>query len=103
MALSGYLRLLVLKQLSSREMSGYDLMKNIEKETGFWKPSAGSIYPLLNQLLGKGILDVAEEGRRRVYSLTKHGKQKFIEIKKNKDELADKMQRNMRVLECISD
>jgi DNA-binding PadR family transcriptional regulator len=32
---------------------GMGLIKEIENKTGFWKPSPGSIYPLMEDLLEK--------------------------------------------------
>ena len=43
----GHLKMLVLRILSKQELSGYAIIKQIEHETGFWKPSPGSMFPLL--------------------------------------------------------
>ena len=41
----GLLRFLVLKMLSEKPMSGTEIAKQIEEQTGGrWKPSPGSIY-----------------------------------------------------------
>jgi DNA-binding PadR family transcriptional regulator len=51
----GLLRLLVLKMLNEKPMSGAEISEQIEKQTnGHWKPSSGSIYPLLAWMHGKG-------------------------------------------------
>ena len=65
--MSGYLRLIVMKTLANKKLSGYDLTKQIEKDTGTWKPSFGSIYPLLEKLLKEKLVDVEIEGRRKLY------------------------------------
>jgi DNA-binding PadR family transcriptional regulator len=57
-------------------MSGSEITDEIAKRTGgFWKPSPGSIYPLLARLQEKGYLHelAAEDGLKR-YELTKQGK-----------------------------
>lgn len=72
----GLLRFLVLKMLSEKPMSGAEIVEEIERQTGGrWKPSPGSIYPLLAWMLGKGFTKEspkAEEGFKR-YSFTEKG------------------------------
>jgi len=82
----GLLRFLVLKMLSEKPMSGAEIAQQIEKQTvGRWKPSCGSIYPLLAWMRSKGLTKESpknEEGFRR-YSFTEKGRQflnKQIEI-----------------------
>jgi DNA-binding PadR family transcriptional regulator len=85
----GYLKYSVLRLLSEKSLSGSELMSEIEKETeGHWKPSPGSIYPLLAWLQDKGYTKIAsnqEPGMKR-YTLTDEGKA-FLEehIKRRKD------------------
>jgi DNA-binding PadR family transcriptional regulator len=51
----GLLRFLVLNMLREKPMSGTEIVEKIEKQTeGNWKPSPGSIYPLLAWLSEKG-------------------------------------------------
>jgi DNA-binding PadR family transcriptional regulator len=76
----GLLRFLVLKMLSEKPMSGAEIVEEIEKQTGSWKPSSGSIYPLLASLHKKGFtkeLPKDELGFKR-YSFTEEG-QRFLE------------------------
>ena len=44
----GLLKFLVLKMINEKPMSGVEIVEEIEKQTGSWKPSSGSIYPLLS-------------------------------------------------------
>jgi DNA-binding PadR family transcriptional regulator len=79
----GLLKFLVLKMISKKPMSGVEIVEEIEKQTGSWKPSSGSIYPLLSSLHEKGFtkeLPVDELGIKR-YSFTVEGK-KFFEKQK---------------------
>jgi DNA-binding PadR family transcriptional regulator len=73
----GFLRYHVLKLLSERPMSGSELMNEIENRTHrHWKPSPGSIYPLLSWLQDKGYskeVQGQEPGIKR-YELTDEGK-----------------------------
>lgn len=72
----GFIRFHVLSGLSERPMSGSELMENIENQAGgFWKPSPGSIYPLLAWLQDQGYVKElpAENGMKR-YELTQNGR-----------------------------
>jgi DNA-binding PadR family transcriptional regulator len=80
----GFIRYHVLEALSQKPMSGSELMEDIEKHTGgFWKPSPGSIYPLLSWLQDNGYIGElpAENGLKR-YKLTESGKLLLDEQKK---------------------
>jgi DNA-binding PadR family transcriptional regulator len=73
----GFLRLTILKLLNERELSGSEIMDTIEKETkGLWRPSPGSVYPLLAWLVDKGFIKEVQssvEGMKR-YTLTEEGR-----------------------------
>ena len=89
--MAGYLRLIVMKTLSNRKLTGYDLIKQIEKDTGTWKPSFGSIYPLLEKLLKERLVKVEVNGRRKIYFLTAEGKNHLEVIDKSKNKLIDSL------------
>lgn len=75
----GLLKFLVLKMINEKPMSGAEIVEEIEKQTGSWKPSSGSIYPLLASLHKKGLtkeLPTDELGFKR-YSFTDEGKRFF--------------------------
>src|SRR5512147_2945471 len=80
----GFIRFHVLSGLSERPMSGSELMENIEKQAGgFWKPSPGSIYPLLAWLQDNGFVkELPQESGLKRYELTQNGKALFEEQKK---------------------
>jgi len=73
----GNLKFLVLYILSSGPVHGYGLFKELEKKF-HWKPSCGTLYPVLNDLEAKGYIDgreTVECGRfKKIYSLTLNGK-----------------------------
>ena len=55
--------------------NGYQLIQEIPARTdGVWRPSAGSVYPALQQLEDEGLIAPEGEGRRRMYSLTDAGR-----------------------------
>jgi len=61
------LRPLVYHLLSQGPRSGAELMDDIERMSrGFWRPSPGSVYPLLDEMTQEGLLKKGADGR---YSL----------------------------------
>ncbi len=55
--------------------NGYQIIQEIAERTqGVWRPSAGSVYPALQQLEDEGLISPEGEGRRRMYSLTAEGR-----------------------------
>jgi len=58
-----------------RAWNGYQLIQEIPARTdGAWRPSAGSVYPALQQLEDEGLISPQGTGRRRVYTLTDKGR-----------------------------
>jgi DNA-binding PadR family transcriptional regulator len=72
----GFIRFHVLMALAEKAMSGSELTEKIEKHAGgFWKPSPGSIYPLLSSLQEHGyIKELPPENGLKRYELTETGK-----------------------------
>ena len=60
--------------------NGYQIIQEIGARTqGVWRPSAGSVYPALQQLEDEGLITAAAgEDRRRNYTLTSEG-QAYVE------------------------
>jgi DNA-binding PadR family transcriptional regulator len=55
--------------------NGYQIIQEIAERTqGVWRPSAGSVYPALQQLEDEGLISPEGEGRRRMYTLTEEGR-----------------------------
>jgi len=55
--------------------NGYQLIQEIAGRTGgVWRPSAGSVYPALQQLEDEGLIAPQGEGRRRMFELTDAGR-----------------------------
>lgn len=79
----GFIRHHVLEALSEKPMSGSELMEEIEKHTGgCWKPSPGSIYPLLAWLQDNAyIKELPPENGLKRYELTSSGKRLLEEQK----------------------
>ena len=80
----GFLRRAVLKLIIENPRSGSEIIQAIDEETlGRWKPSPGSVYPLLSLLQDSGyIIELPrdESGLKR-YKITEVGKQVYTEQK----------------------
>jgi DNA-binding PadR family transcriptional regulator len=60
---------------------GYQIIQDLEARTGGrWRPSAGSVYPTLQQLEDEGLVRSEERDGRRVYALTDEGRRTAEEI-----------------------
>jgi DNA-binding PadR family transcriptional regulator len=75
----GYLRLATLMLLSKRPYHGYEILKEIKERTrGFWTPTAGGIYPILQDLEGskyiRGEWDTQTKRKRKTYKITAAGR-----------------------------
>ncbi len=69
----GGLRLWVTAMLSRSPKNGAEIMEEIETMTqGWWRPSPGSVYPLLDELTREGLIRKRDDGR---YELTEQGKE----------------------------
>jgi DNA-binding PadR family transcriptional regulator len=56
-------------------MHGYEMIKEIEERSGgYWKPSAGSIYPTLQLLEEQGLISGEDVAGKRLFTLTDEGK-----------------------------
>jgi len=85
----GFLRFFVLKLLSEKPLSGSEIMGEVEKMTGgHWRPSPGSIYPLMSLLQDEGYIKEipTEEAGMKRYTLTEQGKKFLNEQVKMKEE-----------------
>ena len=87
----GLLKIIIMEALESESLSGYDLINNLGNQIGK-KPSAGSIYPILKELNKKKLISVKEEGRRKVYTLTKEGYLVIKGILKNRKEISERVE-----------
>ncbi|HEY3524220.1 MAG TPA: PadR family transcriptional regulator [Candidatus Limnocylindrales bacterium] len=71
----GDVRPLILRALRDRPMHGYQVIQELEDESGGrWRPSAGSVYPTLQQLEDEGLVRSEEVDGRRTYTLTDDGR-----------------------------
>ncbi|WP_326948794.1 PadR family transcriptional regulator [Amycolatopsis sp. NBC_01307] len=66
----------VLALLAEEPRHGYQLMQEIRRRThDRWRPSPGSVYPILQQLEDEGLVRTSDSGGRRVAELTDAGRE----------------------------
>ncbi len=71
----GEIREAILVLLSESPMHGYQVITELaDRSGGDWRPSAGSVYPTLQQLTDEGLVRDEEREGRRVYELTESGR-----------------------------
>jgi DNA-binding PadR family transcriptional regulator len=74
----GYMRIAFLILLSRKPYHGYEMMKEVEDRTeGFWKPTAGGVYPILQSLEQAGYIQGEwgpQKRKRKIYHITESGK-----------------------------
>ncbi len=96
----GFIRYQVLESLNKQAMSGSEIINEIESRTnGRWKPSPGSVYPLLSWLQDNGHireLPSNQSGMKR-YELTDSGKDVLEEQRKimeEQEKMIDEQKKN---------
>ncbi|MBM7387679.1 DNA-binding PadR family transcriptional regulator [Clavibacter michiganensis] len=81
----GDVRLAILSLLADAPSNGYGLITGIAAKTeGAWRPSPGSVYPTLQQLVDEDLIVADETAAKSVYSLTDQGR---AHVEENKDEI----------------
>jgi PadR family transcriptional regulator PadR len=86
--LKGSTTTIILNLLQTKDMYGYEMIKEIEKNSeGVFNLKEGTLYPILHSLEIKGILtsywDEGEGARKRkYYCLTDGGRELLVEKKK---------------------
>jgi DNA-binding PadR family transcriptional regulator len=72
--LNNFIDLLILISLNSYrgQIGGYDVIKYLQLKYHFL-PSAGTVYSCLYHMEKRGLLRGKQNGKKRVYTLTKHG------------------------------
>lgn len=91
------LEFLVLEACEEGPTYGYEVVSRIEDITdGHWTPSYGTIYPLMQRLDDKGLIESLtdekaqaqglEIGDRKYFAITDEGKSKLEEASKEKKE-----------------
>lgn len=71
----GNVRVAVLALLQEEPRHGYSIMTELaERSGGLWRPSPGSVYPVLQQLQDEGLVSAEESEGRKIFSITPAGR-----------------------------
>ena len=85
-ARKGDVRSVILILLADGPSNGYGLIKAIHAKTaGMWRPSPGSVYPTLQQLVDEGLIRPTGSGARTEFELTDEG---TAYVEENRETLA---------------
>ena len=88
------LQLVILALLAEKPAHGYELIKIIEERSeGFYTPSPGVIYPALTYLEEVGHASVAQDGGRKLYSITPQGEAYLAEQRGTADAILQALSR----------
>ena len=93
----GLLKYFMLKLISERKHSGYELIKEIEEHSGS-KPSTGTVYPLLKSMKSQGWIKGIGQDDKMYYEITKSGKEKLNEYNSIKQEYITKMHESVSII-----
>jgi DNA-binding PadR family transcriptional regulator len=94
-----FLWYIVLKIIKEKPIHGYEIIKTVELlSKGQWTPSAGSIYPILENLESKGFIQNEETDRKKVYSITPAGMEALDHMTQEKLELLKEMSRLINIV-----
>lgn len=83
----GLIQAAILQLLKEKPRHGYEIMKLLEKRSeGIYSPSAGTVYPALQDLFEKGFISIDEQTDKKVYTLMDDGLAFLSQIVQEEDE-----------------
>ncbi|AMY06116.1 PadR family transcriptional regulator [Staphylococcus condimenti] len=87
----GNLQFMILNSLKEEPKHGYQIIKDLEEQfKGFYSPSPGSVYPILQMLEDREFVSVTKEGNKKIYTITEEG-ENFLKENADQDEFAKRM------------
>ncbi|MFP7298467.1 PadR family transcriptional regulator [Neobacillus niacini] len=79
----GFVQAAILHLLKEDSMHGYQIMKELEvRSSGAYSASAGTVYPALQELLDKGLIELNSKTDKKIYFISEQGK-KVLEEKQD--------------------
>lgn len=92
----GDVRAAVLLLLEEKPQNGYQLIQELDsRSNGMWRPSPGSIYPVLNQLEDEGLIRADTNDNGRTFGLTDAGRAVLVERRESFGQPWDAAQRSV--------
>lgn len=84
----GDLKYVILDLIKDKPRYGYEIIRSLEERShGFYKPSAGTIYPTLQLLEEMSYVTAAARDGKKVYSISDEGRKFLAERKDLTDEI----------------
>jgi len=94
---SGEVKFVILRLLREKPRHGYEVIKALEEQmSGWYTPSAGTVYPTLQLLEDEGYVRVVETEGKKVYHLTAEGERYLEEHRDLLDEILDRVRQTVR-------
>lgn len=76
----GVVKFVILGLIKEQPRHGYDIIQELEKKFhGFYSPSAGTVYPILQLLEDQGYVTINPKDGKKVYSITTDGEKYLTE------------------------
>lgn len=98
----GFLRIVCLRMyLRGEEMNGQELIERVIKTThGRWKPSPGSVYPILGEMENEKIIELADKTSKKSksYRITEFGRRAYKSLISNSPLYSQKSELNFDFL-----
>ena len=89
----GDLKYVILDLIKDKPCHGYEIIQRLEERShGFYTPSPGAVYPLLQLLEEMGHVEAKHHGGKKIFTITEEG-QKFLTDNKL---FAESIKRQMR-------
>lgn len=90
----GFVKFAVLDLLAEQPRHGYEIIKELEQRyAGTYRPSPGSIYPILQALEEERQVSSSEQDGKKVYSLTEIGQSLVEEHRRHHQDHTDSKER----------
>lgn len=99
--IKGHLKIIILTIMQKREVTGYELAKEIKGITGD-QPSFGSIYPILKSLVIQNLASTKKLKNKKYYHITSEGRNTLKKIEDHKSEIMKHIREGMVLFQTIS-
>jgi DNA-binding PadR family transcriptional regulator len=91
----GDMKYVILDLLKEKPQYGYEIIRALEEQShGFYRPSAGAVYPTLQMLEEMGHASSTDRDGKKVYAITNEGRRFLEEHSDWADEIKDHMSRH---------
>ncbi len=100
--LKGHLKFAILKALEKKPLHGYAIIKRIAELTTVWKPTTGSMYPMLLHMEKEKLVTMKtlmeNSRKKKVYHITKKGLKELKEQQKMVEPMINSMNKMFQKL-----